>query len=92
MGDTKKFWFRVVLSLLVFGFGVGIYFSDTANGSIGINLVSVVWGAWMSAGSTKAKKTYDQMRSSRASNDVDASDSTTLPLTTPKLDDDSDIV
>ena len=54
---TGKFIFRIVVTLLVFGFGVAIFFagSDPGMKLVGSNMASMVFGTWMSSGSTTTK-------------------------------------
>lgn len=62
-----KFIFRIVISLLVFGFGVAIYFttSDPNAKTAGVGIASTIFGTWMSSGTTsitklKSTKTKDK--------------------------------
>jgi len=51
---TGKFIVRVFVSLLVFGFGVTIFFTtdDPNMRTVGVGLTTTVFGTWMSSGST----------------------------------------
>lgn len=61
---TGKFIFRIVISILVFGFGVAIFFisADPNLKSVGVGLTSMVFGTWMSSGSTTIKHSLDKKK------------------------------
>ena len=83
----QKFIVRVIISLIVLGFGIAIFFVYPAKDAVGLNLVTLIAGMWVSVGSAKNKSNDSTEEPTTLELDQESEnstqDDTIIPMTIP---------